>query len=179
MTVRKARATDQTAHHVGKKALLILLLPCLVLSIMTCSPRDTQRGTALYSARIDFLDGEVTVNGKPATLRQSLEATDTIKTGPDSSTEIVFNTSNVIHLEENSELKLSLLAANPAVELQSGALVAVLKRLKRLSKEEQQLITVRAPTAVGSVRGTSFFVKVENSLNIKRKWHTHHFVSSP
>ena len=97
-----------------------------------------------------------------------LNEKDTIKTGADSAIEIVFgHDQSIVRLQSNAELQLATLRTMEANEqnidlnLKQGS---ALNHLEKLSKNSKYMI--HSPSAIASVRGTSFEMVVDGNTSI-------------
>jgi hypothetical protein len=110
---------------------------------------------------IEYLEGEVTVDGVAADIGMSVSAGQIVSTGPRALAEIVFDDRNVFQLREDTTMVLDVGAdGGRSVELEEGAFAAVFDRLRQVAGDEA--FAFRAPAAVGGVRGTTFYVRVED-----------------
>lgn len=109
------------------------------------------------SGKIDSVVNQVTLNGVAAKPGQEIKEGVTLVTGPSSSADIVFSGRNVIRVMENSELVWSL----KKLSMKRGGAASVLKNLTKPS-EGNDAFTVETEVAVAAVRGTTFFVQVED-----------------
>ncbi len=107
---------------------------------------------------VEYFDGNASINGAPVELGQVVQFGDRIQTGDQSSIEIVFNSKNIIRLSENSVAVFQISSDVKRIDLHTGTFSGVFARLSALGGSGQLL--VRTPSAVGGVRGTTFFVKV-------------------
>ena len=107
---------------------------------------------------VEFVDGDVTINGADADFGQVVGFGDWVQTGPDSSIEIVFDRANIFRLGENTVATIEIGTARQTVDLKFGSFAAVFNRLRTLTGNGT--FDVTTPTVVGGVRGTSFFVRV-------------------
>jgi hypothetical protein len=106
---------------------------------------------------VEFLEGEVTIDGIEAELGQDVPPGSTVRTGANSLCEVVFRGRNIFQVQENSVAVIDLGAQSSSVELTSGGIAAVLDRLGRKGE-----FAIRTPAAVAGVRGTIFFVQTES-----------------
>jgi hypothetical protein len=108
---------------------------------------------AARSAGVRLLDGNVTVNGKPATRATRVRAGDLIETGQDAKLVFVVG-QDAFLLRERSSLKLetptSGKAATTTIRLETGALVAVFGKGRRL---------IETATATATIRGTGVYIE--------------------
>lgn len=122
---------------------------------------DTQP-QEITSGRVDYFDGDVTVNGEAAELGLALKTGDTIATGAASAADIVFGERNIFRLEENTTVRLTLETARQGVRLERGTFAAVFDELVTAGSGKNDGFLLETNTAVAAVRGTTFFVKVES-----------------
>ena len=141
------------------------LFPILCAALFAASPVRAQEppAEADYEARLTEAKGEVMVftveepEGVPGDKDMPLAAGDRVKTGEDSSAEIVFSGEHCVSLRSRSELTLTALRRQDS-EL-SLALGSLLAKIQSLTGGD---FRVRTSAAVASVRGTEFGVEVDN-----------------
>jgi hypothetical protein len=109
---------------------------------------------AARSASVRLLEGSVSVNGKPATRATRVRAGDLVETGPDSKLVFVVG-QDAFLLRERSTLRLETptsggKVATPDIRLESGALVAVFGKGRRL---------IQTATATAAIRGTGVYLE--------------------
>jgi len=157
----------------------IALVAVIGLAFLSCSQKQqntpqaapvnpasgttAQAGAATPSTltgTIDYVDGTVTVNGKTAQLGETIHTNDAISTGDASIAEITFSGRNIIQIQPNTDATINFTGAERGLQLSSGSAALVLKHLALQGTSQQ--FSVYTPTAVGGVRGTAFFVKVES-----------------
>jgi len=101
---------------------------------------------AARSAGVRLLEGSVKVNGKPATRAMRVRAGDLIETGPDGKLVFVVG-QDAFLLRELSSLKLeaptSSKSATTGIRLETGALVAVFGKGRRLIETASVMATIR------------------------------------
>ncbi len=112
------------------------------------------------TGRIEYLEGFVEVNGSLVDIGGTVQSGDIIRTDAGAYAEIVFNRRNIFRIGESTRAVLRLGGERPGIDLNQGSFTAVFERLRRIGGDNADF-EVRTPTAVGGVRGTSFFVKVE------------------
>jgi hypothetical protein len=142
-----------------QKTGFILLSAMVLLTLVSCGSGAC---SAPWSAEgeVAFLQGELSINGTSASIGDPVPADAELITGSGAMAEIIFGSGNVIRLEENSLLRLDLASDSISeMDLRRGAVSAVLEGLQRLEGEES--LRIRSATALAGVRGTSFFMKVE------------------
>jgi hypothetical protein len=146
--------------HPARRARVVTLLAVLMVTIIPGALVAQTSGRGGLGV-VEFLDGDVKINGVPADFGQVVEYGDWAQTGPDSSVDIVFDGANVFRLGENTVASIEIGTARQSVDLKHGSFAAVFDRLRTLSG--RGTFDVRTPTVVGGVRGTSFFVRVVDS----------------
>jgi hypothetical protein len=110
---------------------------------------------------IEYLEGEVLLNGLPAQIGQEVPPGAVLETGRGSWCEVVFAGKNIFRIESDSIARIDIELQNGAIELRQGALAAVFQKLQRVTAGKGGF-QLRTPTAVAGVRGTAFFIKVES-----------------
>lgn len=122
-----------------------------------------EAGAAPATGTISYLDGDVTLDGNEASIGDAVRRGATLQTGPASVCEISWGNENIIQLQENTLATLNVGSGAPGVKLASGSMAAVLNRVEAMSKKGT--LQVQTPSATAGVRGTVFFVKVEDASN--------------
>ena len=118
--------------------------------------------------RIKVARGQVTVERTGATVPGAVgmrvQASDTIRTGDDASVGITMDDDSLLSAGPNSVLVLERYAFDPTTSqghldaaLNKGTLAVI---SGRIAKQSPDAMTVRTPTAVLGVRGTTFVVGV-------------------
>jgi len=111
---------------------------------------------------ISYLEGDVSINNNSAEIGHMVKSTDTIKTGENSYCEVVFGQSNVFKLDENTITQINWTQSD--IKIQAGAISAVFTKLNKFLNDEKDF-TISTPTIVAGVRGTVFYLKVEDQKN--------------
>lgn len=130
-----------------------------ILFVLAAAPIFAQSGSAV--GRVEYLIGEVRINGSLVDFGYEVQIGDWVETGPAATVDIVFDRVNVISLDENTVAQLHLGTRRQEVDLRFGSMSAVFDRVRTLAGNGG--FNVRTPTSVGGVRGTSFFIKVVDS----------------
>lgn len=139
------------------KTLCLSLLILGFLALPSCAPKKAGPGLANpVGGSVVFLEGQVSIDGKPAQIGQVLGARATIETGPASTCDLVFDGKNALRVSQNSLAILDLAKLVKEIDLKKGGVTAILKKLERLADKDSFRVT--APTAIAGVRGTSFCV---------------------
>ena len=111
--------------------------------------------------RIEYLEGDVRINGVVADLGRQVDVGDWVQTGAKGAVDIVFDRTNVFRLGSNTVAVLNLGESRQDVDLKFGTMAAVFDKVRTLSG--RGTFDVRTPTGVGGVRGTTFFFRVLDS----------------
>ena len=110
----------------------------------------------LGDVKILKTDGEVAAN-----VGDIINIEDAVITGSKSYIDILYGTSGIIRINENSKISIAALADNngnsTVVNMEQGGVFATFSKLKGTN------FNVKTPTVVASVRGTSFVVKSDQS----------------
>lgn len=140
-------------------SLAVLGVFCIMFIVSSCNPRkQEQQG----DGKIISLSGEVFVDSKKAEQNSIVKPGAKIKTGPNSSCEIIFSDKSIIKIYEKSEAVMDLSSPSKSLNLISGAVASVVKNLGKIAANREYNYMVTTPTSVAGIRGTSFFVKAED-----------------
>lgn len=115
-------------------------------------------------ASIIYMEGDVTLDGAPASVGDAVLAGATLRTAADSLCEIVFNTRNIVHMTGDTVLRFDPNQLSRGATLEKGAIAMVLRNLSAARGGEVRF-GIKTSTTVAGVRGTCFFVKVEDADN--------------
>jgi hypothetical protein len=118
-------------------------------------------GPAAVRGVIEYLEGEVLLNGLPAQIGQEVPPGAVLETAPGALCEVVFAGKNIFRIEPDSVARIDIGPQSGAIELRQGALAAVFQKLQRITAGKGGF-QLRTPTAVAGIRGTAFFIKVES-----------------
>ena len=124
-------------------------------------------GTSAFGAdkaTIVYLEGDVTMNGAPANIGDAVSPGAVLVTGADSVCQVVFNSKNIVHMAAGTSLRFDSTALSRGAVLQRGAVAMVLRKLAAVQGDELRF-SIRTSTAVAGVRGTCFFIAVEDEAN--------------
>ncbi|MBT3275933.1 MAG: hypothetical protein HN368_22485 [Spirochaetales bacterium] len=113
---------------------------------------------------IEYFEGRVTVNGEDAVIGQNVVPGSVVQVGEESMCELVFGKrSSVVNIFENTIVIIEMDAGKSKIDLRFGALGAVFEKIQTIG--EGGSFNVQTPTAVAGVRGTVFFIQVEDLSN--------------
>lgn len=123
---------------------------------------------AVDIGRVKVVRGQVTVEragaALPASVGMRLQTSDTIRTGDDGSVGITMDDDSLLSAGPNTVLVLDRYAFDPTTNqgrlsttVNKGTLAVI---SGRIAKQSPDAMTVRTPTAVLGVRGTTFAVVV-------------------
>jgi hypothetical protein len=119
---------------------------------------------AADKASIIYLEGDVTLDGVPASVGDTVVAGATIRTAADALCQVVFNTRNIVHMTGGTVLRFDPNQLSRGATLEKGAIAMVLRNLSAVKGSDIRF-SVKTSTTVAGVRGTCFFVKVEDDNN--------------
>jgi len=112
-------------------------------------------------AVLEYLEGDVTVDGVAAEFGQEVKVGAKVQTGDNSYCEIVFGSRNILKITQNAIAVVSIDQSHSEVALESGGFGAVLGKLQSVAGGEAAF-KVKTQAAVCGVRGTVFFVQAES-----------------
>ncbi len=115
-------------------------------------------------ASIIYLEGDVTLDGVPASVGDDVAAGATLRTASDALCEVVFNSRNIVHMTGGTVLTFDPNQLSRGATLQKGAIAMVLRNLSAVKGSEVRF-SIKTSTTVAGVRGTCFLVKVEDDNN--------------
>jgi hypothetical protein len=125
-------------------------------------------GAAAFAAdraSIGYIDGDVTMNGSPASVGDDVLPGATLKTAPDAVCQVVFNRKNIVHMAGGTILTFDPRVLSQGATLQKGAVAMVLRNLAGATNPGELRFRIKTSNAVAGVRGTCFFVSVEDENN--------------
>ena len=123
-----------------------LILIVLGITLIGCKQ---EQPVVVESARLFYLIGDVQVNGQAAQLNQILNNRDIIKTGEESSAEILIGKQTGAQIRANSLAVLVIENNTWEIDTKQGAVLSLVEKGKRYR--------VKSPSAVAAVRGTIFY----------------------
>jgi len=147
----------------NKKVNIILLLSCTLALYAGGSREDSRPSPLPHQGLLSYLEGEVSLDGKPAEIGQIVAPGALVATGPEGFCEIRFGEKNIFQIMPDTLAKVSLDQGIGRIDLEKGALALLLNRLAVLGGDEEFQVTT--PVAIAGVRGTAFFVKVESETS--------------
>ena len=145
-----------------------LILSTAMVAFVAANCGEKKEQTSLESAKFTYVKGDVLVSGKPATLGQTVSKDATIEVKNNSMAVLQFSSSASITLKANSVLSIANLSKNesgkPVIELSQSSGASFSKIAKGQSE-----FSIKTPTAVAGVRGTSFELVVGNGKTTQIK----------
>jgi hypothetical protein len=133
----------------------LLIIVSASLCAMACKQFMPGKNTG---GKINFLAGDVTVNGKKAAAGDTVRFDDVIETGDNSTCHVIIGERNILALSPKSRLLYRITTRGSNLELTRGGLGALIR-----NRDFTGDMNVRANTVTASVRGTIFYIAVENS----------------
>jgi hypothetical protein len=101
--------------------------------------------------------GDVTVNGKPVKVNDTVKFGDVVETKKDAKCRIIVDGQNVIETWKDSSFVFKLKQGDGLLELNSGSLGAIMKNLKNVKE-----FRVTTKTVAAGIRGTALCIKAES-----------------
>jgi hypothetical protein len=137
-----------------RNLLAAIIIASTAAAISSCKQFMPGKNT---DGKVKFIVGEVTLNGKKATPGDTVRFGDVIETGDQSSCEIIIAGKNLMVLAPSTRLLYRVTTRESNLELSSGALGAIIR-----NKDATGDVYIKTPTVTASVRGTIFYIAVEN-----------------
>ena len=131
-------------------------LACCLLAVVVAGAAFGQSANVPVRPTLTYTEGQVTIDGKDASIGDAVPLGATIVTAAQSVAEIEFSGLNIIQLGEGTTFIFNPNNLQLGSELKKGTLALVLKKIATVSGGPA--FTVRTPSAVCGVRGTTFFV---------------------
>ena len=145
-----------------------LIISTAVVALVAVGCGEKKEQASLDSAKFTYVKGDVLVSGKPATLGQTVSKDATIEVKNNSMAVLQFSSAASITLKANSVLSIANLSKNdsgkPVIELSQNTGSSFSKIAKGQSE-----FSIKTPTAVAGVRGTSFELVVGNGKTTQIK----------
>ncbi len=144
-----------------KKVLFIVGMTVLAAAV-ACKGKS-EVATEVRTARLTMISGKVTCanNGieRSISLGDYLTAADVLKTEKGAGAEIFIKGQGLMKVSESTEIQMGkvLSGEQTTVDVKSGSVAVFLKK-----QDRQGEFTIKSPTAVAGVRGTSFLVTVDS-----------------
>jgi hypothetical protein len=132
----------------------VLALACLAI-FMACGKSGK---TGEITGVITIAIGEVTVNGKPAKVNDTIKFGDIIETKKDSKCRIVIDGQNVIETWKDSAFVFKLKEGDGLIELRAGSMGAVMKNFSKVKE-----FRISTTTVAAGIRGTVLCINVESA----------------
>ena len=144
-------------RHTAKGPIIAISFFFIIAPLMTTFAQE-----AAGAPTIDYFEGWVTADGEPVDFGQPLSPGTLVQVGEGSYCEIIFG-GNILRIQENSIATIEIDSRKRKLDLRFGGVAAVFKKLQTLGGRES--FEFRTPTAVGGVRGTTFYIRVEDVSN--------------
>lgn len=144
------------------------IISTAVVALVAVGCGEKKEQASLDSAKFTYVKGDVLVSGKPATLGQTVSKDATIEVKNNSMAVLQFSSAASITLKANSVLSIANLSKSesgkPVIELSQNSGSSFSKIAKGQSE-----YSIKTPTAVAGVRGTSFELVVGNGKTTQIK----------
>ncbi len=140
-----------------KKIFFSGLVLLMLMTAMSCKPKATKGVTVV--GEVVFMENDVTLNNISVDIGDEAKDGDVLRTGEASYAEVVFGEQSIFRVMENTSVVLN--ARQNTLELDQGVLAVIQSKAHFLSQDDPW--EIQTPTAVAAVRGTTYFIKVENA----------------
>jgi hypothetical protein len=148
---------------------VIRRIGCAMLAAAAIALGGATPALANDVGQVKVARGEVTIDrggrSLPAAIGTRVQASDVIRTGPESSVGITMSDNSLLSAGPNSVVALDRYEFDPTTSqgnfetsLRKGSLSVV---SGRIAKQSPESMTVRTPSAILGVRGTEFVVNVD------------------
>ena len=139
-----------------------LILILLLIFLTACTPGENIAGgeKVAVEGKIIAMEGRVLLNSREAAPGDAVPDKAVITTDETGYCEVTFLESNIIRIFESSIMKISFSEAMLGVE--RGTAAAVLRNIASLLREDRPF-QVESGNVVAGIRGTSFFLKREDT----------------
>ena len=135
-----------------------LLSSLIVISCMDSRDGRDRAASANKVGELIYLEGDVDVNGKLASIGDLVGHSDVVVTPAGGLAEIKFGKRRVLRTEENTKLVID--NVNHVFNLQRGSMAVVQSRAGLFSRNKNWV--VKTPTVAAAVRGTVYYTRVED-----------------
>lgn len=140
---------------------LLVFFVTVVFSYAVYSEGEKETTPTGYSeGEVVYVEGTVTINDDDAEFGMGVTPGAVVKTDRGSLCDIVFGNKNVMRVYENTIVTVDV--SRGTARIDEGSLGAVFRKLSSALTEDGSRFHVTTNSVAGGVRGTSFFVKVEN-----------------
>ncbi len=112
---------------------------------------------------LTHMEGEVSVDGEEALFGQIVPSGSLIETGRGALCELQFGGGNIMHIEEETLVRIDIGTEQHSLDLKRGGMQAVFNRLTEISGGKE--FRLSSPTAAAGIRGTVFYMRVEDASN--------------
>ncbi len=141
---------------------IVMSIISLAISVNLFATGQKQVSGNSNKGILAYYEGTVFINDIPGDIGDEVTSSDTLRTGEESYCEVVFGDSNVFSLEENTVTRINW--DNSDIQLKKGAISAVFTKLDKFLNDDKDF-TISTTSTVAGIRGTVFFIKVEDEEN--------------
>lgn len=141
----------------------VLTTALIIIATGFAAAQQPEPPVARSTARVEYVEGDVRIDGRPAQFGERVAFGALVQTASDGYVDIVFEQGNILRIDTNSVVRLSLNTRVRRINLRSGQLAVVAEGLRREGGGGGRRLILETPGTVAGVRGTLFFARVENS----------------
>lgn len=136
---------------------MIYKISLLALFTLLLSCSQFQKPLAeKVNPKVNFLIGDVNINGGPAKSGYQIQNGDIVETGSQSYLEAHFGKQSAVRIREESKVIFNI-TDNIVLDVQNGSVLNILEKRSRY--------LVKTPSAVAAIRGTIFFTNILDEHN--------------
>ena len=149
--------SEERMRRMGLIGAVVFLLGAMSVSAAGAPEAET---TGFLSGTVVYLEGDVSVNGIAADFGTTVRSGDSVRTGTHSSCDIVFGEKNIMRLYEETLATIDFALGDVSVD--SGSMGVVFDKLANVVAAHGNKFQVRSPHVAAGVRGTVFYLKIED-----------------
>lgn len=144
-----------------------LLWLCMATATEARGQADTRKDVNTdklhaWQGEVEYLEGQVHLNDLTIELGATVHPESVLRTANDSLCEVHFFDQNIFRVLEKTVVHFNLTQLELIFNIKSGAFAAVFEKLNAL---EGRSLKVQSPVTAAGIRGTAFFIKVENNAS--------------
>ena len=144
-----------------KSAIILTALFLMPVTVFAGGQAEESEALKPSDGIVEYLEGDVFIDGEAADFGMKVPYGSVIETGVGSYCEVVFNSKNIFRIMESTIATVKIEEKSSEVEISKGAFAALFTKIEAFTSDEP--FKIKTQTTLAGVRGTAFFVKVEDS----------------
>jgi hypothetical protein len=133
---------------------------CIALFVLCLVPTQGLPSGGNAGATVVYLEGTLTMDGKPLKTGSAIQDGSILKTAADSRAEIMFSGKNIIRMGSSTSMRVYLKDLQRSMQIENGTVTAVFRKLDKAVGGGMKVTT---PSVIAGVRGTIFCVWVSGT----------------